>query len=73
MKTITLGKSGLTVSRIAFGTWQLGGDWGPTDSEAAIAAIRRAAVLLPLVSTRASVATSTRSLSGWSAITVVIP
>jgi aryl-alcohol dehydrogenase-like predicted oxidoreductase len=43
MKTITLGKSGLTVSRIAFGTWQLGGDWGPTDEESATAAIRRAA------------------------------
>jgi len=31
------------VSRIAFGTWQLGGDWGATDEPAAIAAIRRAA------------------------------
>jgi aryl-alcohol dehydrogenase-like predicted oxidoreductase len=31
------------VSRIAFGTWQLGGDWGATDEQAAIAAIRRAA------------------------------
>jgi aryl-alcohol dehydrogenase-like predicted oxidoreductase len=38
-----LGKSGLEVSRIAFGTWQLGGDWGPTDTVAAIDAIRRAA------------------------------
>ena len=27
MKTITLGRSGLEVPRIAFGTWQLGGDW----------------------------------------------
>jgi aryl-alcohol dehydrogenase-like predicted oxidoreductase len=43
MRTIPLGKSGLTVSRVAFGTWQLGGDWGPTDEKSAIAAIRRAA------------------------------
>jgi hypothetical protein len=38
-----LGRSGLEVSRIAFGTWQLGGDWGPTDTAAATKAIRRAA------------------------------
>jgi aryl-alcohol dehydrogenase-like predicted oxidoreductase len=38
-----LGKSGLDVSRIAFGTWQLGGEWGPTDTSAATEAIRRAA------------------------------
>jgi aryl-alcohol dehydrogenase-like predicted oxidoreductase len=43
MKHITLGKSGLDVSRIAFGTWQLGGDWGPTDVAAATRTIRRAA------------------------------
>lgn len=43
MKDITLGRTGLQVSRIAFGTWQLGGDWGPTDESAAITAIRRAA------------------------------
>jgi aryl-alcohol dehydrogenase-like predicted oxidoreductase len=42
MKTTTLGRSGLTVSRIAFGTWQLGGDWGPFDEDTAVAAIRRA-------------------------------
>jgi aryl-alcohol dehydrogenase-like predicted oxidoreductase len=42
MKTTTLGRSGLDVSRIAFGTWQLGGDWGAFDEDAAIAAIRRA-------------------------------
>jgi aryl-alcohol dehydrogenase-like predicted oxidoreductase len=40
---ITLGRSGLRVSRIALGTSQLGGDWGATDESAAIAAIRRAA------------------------------
>jgi len=43
MKEIRLGRSELKVSRIAFGTWQLGGDWGATDEEAAIVAIRRAA------------------------------
>jgi hypothetical protein len=32
----------LEVSRIAFGTWQLGGDWGDFDEAEAIAAIRRA-------------------------------
>jgi len=42
MKTSTLGRSGLHVSRIAFGTWQLGGDWGSFDEDAAIATIRRA-------------------------------
>jgi aryl-alcohol dehydrogenase-like predicted oxidoreductase len=42
MRTTTLGKSGLTVSRIAFGTWQLGGDWGSFDEDAAIKAIQHA-------------------------------
>ncbi|MGW3622642.1 aldo/keto reductase [Streptomyces sp. NPDC000880] len=42
MKTISLGATGLQVSRIAFGTWQLGGDWGTFDEDAAIAAIRHA-------------------------------
>jgi aryl-alcohol dehydrogenase-like predicted oxidoreductase len=42
MKQVALGRSGLSVSRIAFGTWQLGGDWGATDEEAAIGAIRHA-------------------------------
>lgn len=42
MKTTTLGRTGLTVSRIAFGTWQLGGDWGGVDERAATEAIRRA-------------------------------
>jgi hypothetical protein len=42
MKQIRLGRSGLNVSRIAFGTWQLGGDWGATDESAAIGAIRHA-------------------------------
>jgi aryl-alcohol dehydrogenase-like predicted oxidoreductase len=42
VKMTTLGRSGLHVSRIAFGTWQLGGDWGRFDEDAAITAIRRA-------------------------------
>jgi hypothetical protein len=42
MKTTTLGKSGLNVSRVAFGTWQLGGDWGTFDEDTAVAAIRHA-------------------------------
>jgi aryl-alcohol dehydrogenase-like predicted oxidoreductase len=43
MKTTTWGRSSLVVSRIAlFGTWQLGGDWGQFDEEAAVTAIRRA-------------------------------
>lgn len=43
MKYTTLGKTHLTVSRIAFGTWQLGGDWGSTDADGAANAIRTAA------------------------------
>ena len=42
MNQTILGKSGMEVSRIAFGTWQLGGEWGPTDTKAATGAIRRA-------------------------------
>ncbi|HWN34291.1 MAG TPA: aldo/keto reductase [Pseudonocardia sp.] len=42
MRNIVLGKSGLDVSRVAFGTWQLGGDWGSFDEDAAIGAIRHA-------------------------------
>jgi len=42
VKRTTLGRSALNVSRIAFGTWQLGGDWGRFDEDAAVAAIRRA-------------------------------
>jgi aryl-alcohol dehydrogenase-like predicted oxidoreductase len=42
VRQTVLSRSGLKVSRIAFGTWQLGGDWGPTDEEAAIRAIRHA-------------------------------
>jgi aryl-alcohol dehydrogenase-like predicted oxidoreductase len=42
MKTTILGRSGLQVSRIAFGTWQLGGEWGHFDEGGAVTAIRRA-------------------------------
>jgi aryl-alcohol dehydrogenase-like predicted oxidoreductase len=42
MKNITLGRSGLNVSRICFGTWQFGGDWGPIERGDAIAAVRSA-------------------------------
>lgn len=42
MQTVTLGMSGLEVSPIAFGTWQLGGDWGEFDEQKAIGAIRHA-------------------------------
>jgi len=42
MNTTILGGTGLRVSRIAFGTWQLGGDWGRFDEAVAITAIRRA-------------------------------
>lgn len=40
MRKVTLGLSGLEVSPIAFGTWQLGGDWGAFDEREAINAIR---------------------------------
>lgn len=35
MKYITLGKTDLTVSHIAFGTRRLGGEWGRSDAESA--------------------------------------
>jgi aryl-alcohol dehydrogenase-like predicted oxidoreductase len=38
----TLGMTGLNVSRICFGTWQLGGDWGRFEERDAIDAIRHA-------------------------------
>jgi aryl-alcohol dehydrogenase-like predicted oxidoreductase len=42
MQRITLGRTQLEVSRICFGTWQLGGDWGSFDEQRAIEAIRHA-------------------------------
>ncbi|HEY2768828.1 MAG TPA: aldo/keto reductase [Solirubrobacteraceae bacterium] len=42
MRTIKLGGTDLEVSRICFGTWQFGGDWGAIDEANAIAAATRA-------------------------------
>jgi aryl-alcohol dehydrogenase-like predicted oxidoreductase len=43
METITIGKSGVTTSRIGLGTWAIGGwMWGGTDEKEAIATIRSA-------------------------------
>jgi aryl-alcohol dehydrogenase-like predicted oxidoreductase len=39
---VRLGRSELMVSPIAFGTWQLGGEWGQFDEQRAIEAIRHA-------------------------------
>ena len=41
-KRVRLGMTDLEVSPIAFGTWQLGGEWGEFDEDEAIAAIRQA-------------------------------
>ena len=42
MDKISLGITGLEVTPLAFGTWQLGGDWGAFDQREASAAIQRA-------------------------------
>jgi aryl-alcohol dehydrogenase-like predicted oxidoreductase len=42
MDEVRLGTSGLRVSPIAFGAWQLGGEWGEFDEREAIAAVRHA-------------------------------
>jgi aryl-alcohol dehydrogenase-like predicted oxidoreductase len=42
MNTVTLGATGLQVTPIAFGTWQLGGEWGAFDEDEAIRAVRHA-------------------------------
>ena len=42
LNRVTLGMTGLEVSTIAFGTWQLGGEWGQFDEGEGIAAIRQA-------------------------------
>jgi aryl-alcohol dehydrogenase-like predicted oxidoreductase len=42
VETTRLGMTDLEVSRIAFGTWQLGGEWGEFDEREAVAAIRHA-------------------------------
>jgi aryl-alcohol dehydrogenase-like predicted oxidoreductase len=42
MDKVTLGRSGLKVSPICFGTWAFGGEWGPVDAKSATATIHRA-------------------------------
>lgn len=42
MQRTRLGRSDLLVSRICFGTWQFGGDWGEVDRHEALAAVRAA-------------------------------
>ncbi|MGZ4201386.1 MAG: aldo/keto reductase [Thermoleophilaceae bacterium] len=42
MQYTSLGATGLDVSRVCFGTWQFGGDWGGIDRDEAIAAVRTA-------------------------------
>ncbi len=42
MRYTRLGETDLDVSRICFGTWQTGGDWGAIEADAAKAAARRA-------------------------------
>lgn len=42
MEQTRLGRTDLLVSRICFGTWQFGGDWGEVDRDEAVAAIRAA-------------------------------
>src|SRR6266581_1009739 len=42
MRTVMLGATGLEVTPLAYGTWQFGGDWGPVDERAAMAAIGHA-------------------------------
>jgi aryl-alcohol dehydrogenase-like predicted oxidoreductase len=42
MDEVTLARTGLRVSPIAFGAWQLGGEWGEFDETEAIAAVRHA-------------------------------
>jgi aryl-alcohol dehydrogenase-like predicted oxidoreductase len=39
---VTLGAADLEVTRLAYGTWQFGGDWGPVDERAAVMAIQHA-------------------------------
>jgi aryl-alcohol dehydrogenase-like predicted oxidoreductase len=42
MKRTKLGRTGLDVSRICFGTWQFSGDWGSPDEQESVAAMQRA-------------------------------
>ena len=42
MKRIRLGRTDLQVSRVCFGTWQFGGDWGSLDEQENVEAMRLA-------------------------------
>jgi aryl-alcohol dehydrogenase-like predicted oxidoreductase len=42
LQHIRLGRTDLNVSRICFGTWQFGGEWGSQEEQENIAAMRRA-------------------------------
>jgi aryl-alcohol dehydrogenase-like predicted oxidoreductase len=42
MEYTRLGQTDLYVSRICFGTWSFGGEWGPVQAEQSIAAVRKA-------------------------------
>src|SRR3954469_11213772 len=42
MDFVTLGRNDLRVSRICFGTWPFGREWGSTEERESTAAIRRA-------------------------------
>jgi aryl-alcohol dehydrogenase-like predicted oxidoreductase len=42
MQYVELGRSGLRVSRVCFGTWQFGGEWGSVERDEAKAAVRTA-------------------------------
>src|SRR4051794_15458563 len=43
MQTRRLGRTGRDVSEIGFGAWQIGGDWGEVDEDAALATLHAAA------------------------------
>jgi aryl-alcohol dehydrogenase-like predicted oxidoreductase len=43
MRHRTLGRTGRDVSEIGFGAWQIGGDWGEVDEDAALATLHAAA------------------------------
>jgi len=38
----TLGRTGWRISEIGFGSWGIGGDWGPTEDTSALAALNGA-------------------------------
>lgn len=42
MDTVALGRSGLQVTPLCFGTWEYSGEWGNVDERAATTTIRRA-------------------------------